>query len=55
MAAKQGKPKPRQLSRGQRKHVRRMKEDARRSGIAYKPPFGFTRPVGTSKKDEAAT
>lgn len=53
MAEKAGKPKLKQLSRGQRTHVRRMKEEARRSGIAYKPPFGFTRAAVTPKKDEA--
>jgi hypothetical protein len=51
VATKTGTTKSKKLSRGQRTHVRRVKEEARRSGIAYRPPFGFARPAGTSKKD----
>ncbi len=52
MAAKPGKPKARKLSRGQRTHVRRVKEEARRNGSTYRAPFAFTRPSATSKKEE---
>jgi len=33
MVTKTGKTKRKQLSRGQRKHVRRMKQEARRASI----------------------
>ena len=33
MVTKTGKTKPKRLSKGQRKHVRRMKQDARKTGI----------------------
>ena len=33
MVTKTGKMKRKKLSRGQRKHVRRMKQEARRAGI----------------------
>jgi hypothetical protein len=55
MAAKQGKPRPKQLSRGQRKHVRRVKQEARHTGAPYRPPFGPTRPSGIAKKDAPPT
>ena len=54
MATKASKTKPKQLSRGQRTHVRRMKEEARRSGTTYRPPFGLTRPGVAAKKDAPA-
>ena len=53
MATKTGKTKAKKLSRGQRTHVRRVKEEARRSGAAYRPPFGVTRAAATPRKDEA--
>jgi hypothetical protein len=37
MAAKKGKMKRKQLSRGERKHVRRMKQEARRTSIPDNP------------------
>lgn len=55
MAPRAGKPKTRKLSRGQRTHVRRAKEEARRSGMAYRPPFGVARPAGTIKKEAPPT
>ncbi|HEY5984563.1 MAG TPA: hypothetical protein VIU38_13950 [Anaerolineales bacterium] len=55
MSPTAGKPKSRKLSRGQRTHVRRAKEEARRSGIAYRPPFGVARPPGTIKKEAPPT
>jgi hypothetical protein len=53
MSATPGKTKPRPLSRGQRTHVRRVKEEARRTGSQYRPPFGAARPVAAPRKDEA--
>ena len=53
MSAKPAKTKPRPLSRGQRTHVRRMKEEAKRTGIPYRPPFGPARPAAAARKDEA--
>jgi hypothetical protein len=55
MAAKPMKPKFKKLSRGQRTHVRRVKEEARRSGSVYRPPFAITRASATAKKDESAS
>ena len=53
MSAKPGKTKSRPLSRGQRTHVRRMKEEAKRTGIPYRSPFGVARPAAGPRKDEA--
>lgn len=39
------------LSRGQRTHVRRLKQEARRAGTAYRPPFGASRATALPKKD----
>jgi hypothetical protein len=36
MADKTGKSKPRRLSKGQRKHVRRLKQAARKTGTAHR-------------------
>jgi hypothetical protein len=54
MSAKPSKTKPRPLSKGQRKHVRRMKEEAKRTGVPYRSPFGVARPAAAPRKDEAA-
>jgi hypothetical protein len=43
--------KGQQLSRGQRRHVRRLKQEARRAGTVYKSPFGGTRAPAVPKKD----
>jgi hypothetical protein len=53
MTAKPAKPKFKKLSRGQRTHVRRVKEDARRSGSVYRAPFSVTRLIVPAKKDGA--
>jgi len=34
---KLAKEKTKQTSRGQRKHVRRMKQEARKEGVVYRP------------------
>jgi hypothetical protein len=52
MAKQTGKTKANKLSRGQRTHVRRVKEEARRSGTTYRSPFGVTRAAPTPKKGE---
>lgn len=36
MADKTGKIKPRRLSKGQRKHVRRLKQVGRKTGFAHR-------------------
>ena len=51
MAAKTGKLKFKQLSRGQRTHVRRAKAEARRTGVLYRPPFGQVRASAVPKKE----
>ena len=51
MTAKNTKTKQQQLSRGQRTHVRRLKQEAHHAGTAYKSPFGPVRGSGTSKKE----
>jgi hypothetical protein len=38
MADKTSKTKRKRLPKGQRTHVRRLKEEARKSGIAYRRP-----------------
>jgi hypothetical protein len=40
-----------QLSRGQRRHVRRLKQEARHAGTVYRSPFGATRAPSVPKKD----
>lgn len=53
MSAKPAKTKSRPLSRGQRKHVRRMKEEAKRTGVQYRSPFGVARTSAPPRKEEA--
>jgi hypothetical protein len=38
MAKKNGKIKTKRPPKGQRTHVRRLKQEARKTGIAYRPP-----------------
>jgi hypothetical protein len=38
MADKTSKTKPKRLPKGHRKHVRRLKQAARRAGITYRRP-----------------
>lgn len=40
MANKTSKAKPKRLPKGQRTHVRRIKQAARKAGIAYSRPTG---------------
>jgi hypothetical protein len=39
MANKTSKTKPKRLSKGQRTHVRRLKQAARKAGIVYRKPI----------------
>jgi hypothetical protein len=52
MATKRGRPKTKALSKGQRTHVRRVKQEARRAGTPYRPPFQYVRPAATPRDDE---
>lgn len=49
--AKRTTTKGKLLSKGQRTHVRRLKQEARRAGTAYRSPFGATRASVLPKKD----
>ena len=51
MSSQQTKTKRRPLSRGQRTHVRRMKQEAHLTGTTYRPPFGATRAPVMPKKE----
>lgn len=51
MTAKATTTKQQQLSRGQRKHVRRLKQEAHRAGTVYRSPFGAIRAQGIPKKE----
>lgn len=51
MTAKATKTKQQKLSRGQRRHVRRLKQEAHHAGSVYKSPFGAVRPQGMPKKE----
>ena len=50
MAAKTDKTKRKQLSRGERKHVRRMKQEARRTSIPDNPIKKRVRTSAVSKE-----
>jgi len=45
MANKTSQTKPKRLSKGQRKHVRRSKQAARKAGTAPLAPTGASRPA----------
>ena len=51
MKAKNTTTKPQKLSRGQRRHVRRLKQEAHHAGTIYKSPFGAIRTQGIPKKE----
>lgn len=51
MMAKVKTSKGQQLSRGQRKHVRRLKQEAQHAGTVYRSPFGAARAPAVSKKE----
>ncbi|HET7089049.1 MAG TPA: hypothetical protein VFL17_10390 [Anaerolineae bacterium] len=52
MADKTSKTKPKRLSKGQRTHVRRLKQAARKTGIAHSPPTSASRPSSVPKKED---
>ncbi|MFN2155599.1 MAG: hypothetical protein ACK2UX_10225 [Anaerolineae bacterium] len=52
MADKTGKTRPRRLPKGQRAHVRRLKQAARKAGIAYIRPASALRRTGPSTKED---
>ncbi len=51
MANKTSKAKPKRLPKGQRTHVRRLKQAAREAGIAYTQPIGAQRSRSSKKED----
>jgi hypothetical protein len=51
MMAKRTSTKRKLLSRGQRKHVRRLKQEARHAGTVYRSPFNAARAPVLPKKD----
>ena len=51
MADKTGKTRPKRLAKGQRTHVRRLKQAARKAGVAYIRPPRALRSPGTPKKE----
>jgi len=50
MMAKSSTIKQPQLSRGQRRHVRRLKQEAHHAGTVYRSPFGVVRAQVIPKK-----
>jgi signal recognition particle subunit SEC65 len=54
MADKTSKTKPRRLPKGHRKHVRRLKQAARKAGIAYSRPESALHPSRVPKKEDHA-
>lgn len=50
MAAKTGKTKPIRLSKGERAHIRRMKQTARKDGTVYVSPNARRTPAKKSGK-----
>jgi hypothetical protein len=51
MMARSTRTKQQQLSRGQRRHVRRLKQEARHAGTVYRSPFGTSRAQGIPRKE----
>lgn len=54
MADKTSKTKPKRLAKGQRTHVRRLKQAARKAGIAYHQLAGAPHPSRVPKKEDHA-
>jgi len=52
MSTKSAKAKTKGLSKGQRIHVRRVKQEARQAGTPYKPPFQYVRPAAAPQTNE---
>ena len=45
MTDKTSRPKRKRMSKGWRKHVRRLKQEARKAGIPYREPSYHPRPT----------
>ena len=54
MTDKTSKAKPKRLPKGQRTHIRRLKQEARKTGVAYRPPSSVPRVSEPSKQDDQA-
>jgi hypothetical protein len=52
MADKTSKNKPKRLSKGHRKHVRRLKQAARKAGIPYSQPVGARHSSSAPEKED---
>jgi hypothetical protein len=52
MADKTDGTRPKRLPKGQRIHVRRLKQAARRAGVAYIRPASALRRTGPSTKED---
>jgi len=52
MADKTSKTKPKRLSKGQRTHVRRLKQAARKTGSVYSQPTSASRPSTVPKSED---
>jgi hypothetical protein len=52
MTDKTSNAKPKRLPKGQRTHVRRLKQAARKAGIAYIQPSSAQRLAKSSKKED---
>jgi hypothetical protein len=51
---KTSKTKPKRLPKGQRTHIRRLKQEARKAGMAYRPPSSVPRVSEPSKQEDHA-
>jgi hypothetical protein len=54
MTDKTSKTKPKRLPRGQRAHIRRLKQEARKTGTVYRPPSSVPRVSEPSKPEDHA-
>ena len=54
MADQAKKTRPKRLPKGQRTRIRRLKQAARKAGIAYVPPIPAPRVQEEPKKEEQA-
>ena len=54
MTDKTGKAKPKRLPKGQRTNIRRLKQEARKTGTAYRPPSSVPHVSEPSKQEDHA-
>ena len=52
MTKKASKAKPKRLPKGQRAHIRRLKQEARKTGTVYRPPSGVPRVSEPTKQED---